>query len=156
MIDEEGRDKNESKRRLKTVEYKKLMKRRGESNRGLECGWMGKGGRGVWREGQVLSGEERESRNERYIAPGKPKTIVTLPPITHFNLKQQIFFHSINFYTLEQGPWLKLGFYVLLQLQGLHTSLCLPSSLVSLYLLYFPSEKINILPWKGSEHALWK
>lgn len=56
----------------------------------------GKGEGRVEREGGgVLSGEERESLNERYIAPGKQKTIVTLPPITHFNLKQQIFFTQL-------------------------------------------------------------
>lgn len=53
-----------------------------------------KGGRGE-RESAVWSGEERESRNEGYIASGKQKTIVTLPPITHFNLKQQIFFTQL-------------------------------------------------------------
>lgn len=58
--------------------------------------WMdGEGSRRVERERRVLSGEKRESRNERYIAPGKKKTIVTLPPITHFNLKQQIFFTQL-------------------------------------------------------------
>lgn len=79
---------------------KRLMKRRGGSRRGLEGGWMvreegGWGGRGGGRERRALSGEERESRNERYIASGKQKTIVTLPPITHFNLKQQIFFTQL-------------------------------------------------------------
>lgn len=43
----------------------------------------------------MLSTEKRESRNERYTASGKQKTIVTLPPITHFNLKQQIFFTQL-------------------------------------------------------------
>ena len=81
------------------------MKRRGGSKRGLEGGWMereeggvGREEGGSGREGEarrVLSGEERESRNERYIAAGKQKTIVTLPPITHFNLKQQIFFTQL-------------------------------------------------------------
>lgn len=39
MIDENGRDKNESKR-LYTVENKRMMKRRGPCKRGLEGGWM--------------------------------------------------------------------------------------------------------------------
>lgn len=78
------------------MENKILMKRRGGSKRGLEGGWMVRE-EGGWggTERRVLSGEERESRNERYIAPGKQKTIVTLPPITHFNLKQQIFFTQL-------------------------------------------------------------
>lgn len=123
------------------MECKRLMKRREESRSELERlrTWMdGKGARRVGREGRDLSEEKRESRNERYIAPGKQKTIVTLPPITHFNLKQQIFFHSINFYTLEKGPWLKLGFYVLLLLQGLCTSLslCLAPSFFSLFFFF--------------------
>lgn len=73
------------------MENKRVMKRRGGSRRGLEGGWM------VREEGaaSVERGERRESRNERYIAPGKQKTIVTLPPITHFNLKQQIFFTQL-------------------------------------------------------------
>lgn len=79
------------------MENKRLMKKRGGSKRGLEGGWMVReeGGWGGEGERPVLSGEERESRNERYIAPGKQKTIVTLPPITHFNLKQQIFFTQL-------------------------------------------------------------
>lgn len=44
VIDENGRDKNESKR-LWTVENKILMKRRGGSKRGLEGEWMVRGGR---------------------------------------------------------------------------------------------------------------
>lgn len=71
---------------------KSWWKRRGGSKRGLEGGWMWEEG---GRERQVLTTEKRESRNERYIASGKQKTIVTLPPITHFNLKQQIFFTQL-------------------------------------------------------------
>lgn len=75
---------------------KSWWKRRGGSKRGLEGGWMVRGGRvEMERERQVLSMEKRESRNEQYIASGKQKTIVTLPPITHFNLKQQIFFTQL-------------------------------------------------------------
>lgn len=50
-----------------------------------------------WKWGDESSGErvEGESWNERYIASGKQKTIVTPPPITHFNLKQQIFFTQL-------------------------------------------------------------
>lgn len=58
-----------------------------EETRDLDAGWM------------VRERREREwsveCRNEQYIASGNQKTIVTLPPITHFNLKQQIFFTQL-------------------------------------------------------------
>lgn len=74
---------------------KSWWKSGGGSERGLEGGWMVRGGRvEMEREASVEQGKS-ESRNERYIASGKQKTIVTLPPITHFNLKQQIFFTQL-------------------------------------------------------------
>lgn len=60
VIDENGRDKNESKT-LWTVENKILMKRRGGSKRGLEGEWMVGGGEGG-EKGRVQCGAERREK----------------------------------------------------------------------------------------------
>lgn len=159
MIDENGRDKNESKG-LWTVENKILMKGRGGNRRGLGGEWMVSGG-GEWREGgggsRVLSGEERESRNERYIASGKQKTIVTLPPITHFNLKQQIFFTQLISTHWSRGLGWSRAFMCSCRCKAYthFSSLSFLSFLSlsqALAFFFFFSSEITNLHWNGQKH----
>lgn len=125
-------------------------------------------GEGRWKVGRVrwvLSGEERESQNERYIAPGKQKTIVTLPPITHFNLKQQIFFTQLISTHRSRGLGWSWAFMCFCCCKA-YTSLCLSLVLhflcISFY-LFTLSKKDSASQWntlkigKGKHNVfLWQ
>lgn len=161
VINENGRDKNESKT-LCTVENKKTdEKERREQERLRRWmdgeGWGRREGGEGGRERRALSGEERESRNERYIASGKQKTIVTLPPITHFNLKQQIFFTQLISTHWSRGLGWSWAFMCSCCCKA-YTHLCLSLSPLSFCLqlssFFFPPEnEHSALEWTGT---LWE